>query len=254
MLTRLVSPLAVASLIASAKLPTPTTCAPGEHSVRAHHRRAYVRVDGTRVKATNVRAQCRKNQRGFDYWNPRIKPGFPEGWLRHDEKSKLWSEEEKERVLEALESIPEFLREKIEGIYRMARDESGSANPGSQDGGKIVLYDSAFEGKYILAHVLAHEMAHSIFERYTPDQVVEYARAGDWVGTEMLGKVLYSRGRERNTFVRDVGWSRFDEDFSSNVEFYMFKPDELKKKTPKVYEWIKKTYGDTLKIQREFSQ
>lgn len=101
-------------------------------------------------------AHCRKNQGSYEYWNPKLKSGFPEGWLRQDENSKPWTEEEKERVLEALESIPEYLWEKIEGIYRMGKDSSGSGNPGASENGKIVLYDSAFSNKYNLAHVLAH--------------------------------------------------------------------------------------------------
>lgn len=75
----------------------------------------------------------------------------------------------------------------------MTRYAVVSANPGSQDGGKIVLYDSAVDGKYNLAHVIAHEMAHSIFDKWTPNQLAEYASAGDWVGTEVLGKVIYSQ-------------------------------------------------------------
>ena len=36
-----------------------TNCGEGQHWVRAHHRRAYVRADGTQVSAADVSAHCK---------------------------------------------------------------------------------------------------------------------------------------------------------------------------------------------------
>ncbi len=234
------------SFVALAKVQVPTSCPQGEHWVRAHHRRAYIRADGTHVKATNVRAHCRKNQRGYEFWNPKLKPGFPQGWLRQDEKSKPWTEEEKERVLEALESIPEYLWKKIEGIYRMGKDSSGSGNPGASENEKIALYDSAFSNKYTLAHVLAHEMAHEVYRKMDKGEVADYAAAAEWEPNQVFGGTFYRRLRDKKKFVRKNGWGGIHEDFSDNIEFYIFNPQKLKETAPKVYEWIKKNNGDKL--------
>lgn len=41
------------------------------------------------------------------------------------------------------------------------------------------------------------------------------------------------------------------EDFSNNIEFYLFDAMALEKKTPQAYQWIKKNFGETLKISTE---
>ena len=48
----------------------------------------------------------------------------------------------------------------------------------------------------------------------------------------------------RGTFVSDDGRDSPDEDFANNVEFFLFRPEKLKKTSPGVYDWLKKNYGD----------
>ncbi len=166
--------LVVFSAFAIAEVSKPTKCPTGEHWISAHKRKAYYRADGTLVKATNVKAHCRRHSAGYEIWKPKLKPGFPEGWLRKTEK-KPWTDEEIESVLEALELIPKILWNNIEGIYRLGKDASGESNPASHQKGKVVLYDSAFESKVNLAHVLGHELSHELFDSLTAQQRVEYA-------------------------------------------------------------------------------
>ena len=54
----------------------------------------------------------------------------------------------------------------------------------------------------------------------------------------------------REFYVEDDGKEGPDEDFSNNIEYYLFKPDQLRSKSPKVYEWIRKRYGDSFRIER----
>ena len=44
----------------------------------------------------------------------------------------------------------------------------------------------------------------------------------------------------RGTFVSDDGRDSPDEDFANNVEFFLFRPEKLKKTSPGVYDWLKK--------------
>jgi hypothetical protein len=248
---RLLGPLLLLiSMSGWPKAPAPHDCPSGEHWVRAHKRKAYRRADGTFVKASNVAAHCQGNPASYQYWQPKLKAGLPAGW-RENEKSRPWVVEEQERVLEALDSIPEVLQPKtIEGIYRLQRDGSGSPNPGASQKGKIILYDTVFGSKADLPRVLAHELTHELFRGFTPTEITDYAAAGGWFEIELFKEKMYMRGRPKNTFVEQDGWTKIDEDFSNNVEYFLFQPEALKKTTPKVYDWIKKKYGDKLKLER----
>jgi hypothetical protein len=56
--------------------------------------------------------------------------------------------------------------------------------------------------------------------------------------------------RDTDAYVEDDGMESMTEDFSNNVEYYLFDPQTLERKTPKVYEWLKKKFGDNFKIAR----
>ena len=52
----------------------------------------------------------------------------------------------------------------------------------------------------------------------------------------------------REFYVENDGKEGPAEDFSNNIEHYLFQPEQLKIKSPKVYEWIRQRYGDSFKI------
>ena len=66
---RIVMLMACVAVIARA---APTQCTPDEHWVKAHHRRGYIKGDGTVVKKADVSAHCRKNPSGYKDWLPRL--------------------------------------------------------------------------------------------------------------------------------------------------------------------------------------
>lgn len=41
------------------------------------------------------------------------------------------------------------------------------------------------------------------------------------------------------------------EDFSNNIEYFMFDVKKLKTFNPSIYEWIERTYGDKLDLRRQ---
>jgi Mlc titration factor MtfA (ptsG expression regulator) len=50
--------------------------------------------------------------------------------------------------------------------------------------------------------------------------------------------------------VEEDGAIDIGEDFSNNIEYFLFEPTKLKAKTPKVYQWIKEKYGDSFKPRK----
>jgi hypothetical protein len=51
-------------------------------------------------------------------------------------------------------------------------------------------------------------------------------------------------------FVEDDGRQGPREDFANNLEYYLFAPEVLKEKTPKAFDWMRKRFGDRIKIGR----
>ncbi len=84
-------------------------CSQGKHWVSKHFRRAYNRYDGVLVSATNVKAHCRKNPKGYKKWHQSLSNKRPKVWGYSKEKSKKWSIENAERLYEAISVLPDSL-------------------------------------------------------------------------------------------------------------------------------------------------
>ena len=242
--------LTVLSFVSSAQGATVAPCAKDEHWVRAHNRRAYLRGDGTFVSAANVSAHCQKNPPSYALWAPKLQSGMPPGWLLQVEKLSAWTDEEKERVLEALSFLPEkLLVESVQGLYRLRKSSSFESNPGAGFANSIVLYDSAFNSKQDLSRILAHEFAHKLYHRLTPEDARSYNAAAEWgVFRTKGGQTIFVPMRE--SYVEDDGREGPNEDFSNNIEYYLFASNTLKKGTPKVSEWILQKYGEAFKLKK----
>lgn len=80
-------------------------CPPNQYQVKAHSRSGYVRYDGTVVRPTFVKAYCKDYSAAYLFVKDLFKD-TPIDWpLKED--SKVWTEAEKQRVIEALEVVPE---------------------------------------------------------------------------------------------------------------------------------------------------
>ena len=234
---------------ANAANPTPGTCPPGQHWVRSHPRRAFTRTDGTPVSATYVSACCKPNPTAYKSWNTRLKEGMPPGWIQIHEKQKEWGPDEQERVLEALSDLPaSLLVDKVRGIYRLEKSSSDDENPASGQPGEIALYDPAFDPKQNLTRILAHEFAHEIFRQYSKSEEINYLAAADWIvfRNTKTGETRFIPNRDN--YVEDDGKESPSEDFSNNLEYYLFDPNTLKEKTPKVFDWIQNKFGANFKL------
>jgi hypothetical protein len=164
----------------SAAFSASTPCPTNQYKVHAHYRRGYIRSDGTSVKATNVRSYCKERSTASDFALPRFQSKLPKNWPHLKEAATTWTEEEKEKVTEAIEQIPEILlSEKIIGIYRLKKSRD-YPNPASSSEGIITIYDSAFEASRNLGQIISHELAHQNFAELSEEAQQDYRRATGW--------------------------------------------------------------------------
>lgn len=224
-------------------------CPAGEHRVRAHDQKPYIR-DGKPVSGSHHKSSCHPNPPSYAVWHERLKTGPVVNWPYKNEKSKAWTETEKEKVYEALSELPPALvTETVTGIFRMKEFLLHEANPAAGTNHQIVLYDRAFENRYSLARVLGHEFAHEAYRQISASERVEDAKAADWEVMFFDGGLKDPYFFPRNSgFVEEDGKNTVDEDYANNIEYFLFDPEILKTKTPKVYEWIYKKFGDRFKL------
>lgn len=229
---------------------TAQACPPGKHWVKAHQQRAYIRDDGTPVSSSYHKAGCRKNPESYATWNNRLKAGFPPKWEFKSEKSKNWTQDEKENVLDALSTLPSILlNENVPGIYRLKTSAQLAENPAANFQKQIALYDKAFSGKYDVARILAHELSHVFYQKMTTAEQVDYAKAAKWKATLWAGLRDIELTLNRKDFIEEDSQNNPEEDFTNNIEYFLFDSQTLKKKNPQLYDWISKKFGDKLKLR-----
>jgi hypothetical protein len=225
----------------------------GKHWVRAYHRRAYYKADGTFVSATEVTAHCQGNPSGFDFWKNKIRDSIPTYWPNKGEKVASWSEEEKERVFEALSEVPSGLwGSYIAGIYRLSRSKDYPNSGSSLRTGDIALYDSAFNSKQdpSLARVLTHELAHEEYQHFSREDLEAYQMATNWVPSfDKSNTFVWSNRRGKDEYVRPDAMIGPEEDFAVNIDSYLFQPRKLKTTVPNAYAWIKNHFGDRFVVR-----
>lgn len=173
-------------------------------------------------------------------------------WLPSKEKQKKWTTEERERMLAALSVLPEaLLLDSVKKIYRFEKSQNYDQNPASGQDGILGIYDSAFAKNSNLSRILAHELAHELY-RQIPDANTEtYLKASGWlivIDPLTRRKTAYPN---RDQYVEEDGPESDTEDFSNNIEYFLFNPDRLQKVTPGAYNWISKKYGDKSKLAKE---
>ena len=153
------------------------SCPAGQYRVKEHHRSGYTKSDGTVVRPTVVKSYCKTLTKAAEYLEPRFKKGVPSGWPHKKEAGGSWTEEEKERLRDALEEIPDsLLNSTIEGIYRLKRSKD-YPNPASSADGIIVLYDTAFQPSRNLGQIVTHELSHQNYLDLSEKERQDYRRA-----------------------------------------------------------------------------
>jgi len=194
-------------------------CPEGQHWVHAYFRRAYFRADNTFVNAANISAHCHGNPTSYSFVKDRFKGGYPPRWPHRSEKSIKWTEEQRERVMEALSALPpELWDEAIEGVYRLGKSIA-FPNPASWGTNTIVLYDEAFNSKKNLSRILAHELAHQKYGS-SPRMAQDYRRATGWgFDVDEKTRLIYIKQR-KSGYVTEHAKENAAEDFATNVDIF----------------------------------
>lgn len=222
-------------------------CTEGQFFVKAHHRQAYTTSSGKHVRATNVKSHCKTLNPSAQFWLSRLKDGAPPNWPHKTEMQSSWSTEQKERVLSAMEELPELLEvASIDGIYRL-KNAKDSGNPASHTEGMIVIYDNAFSRNRNLGRIIAHEAAHELYSRLDESSAYDYRKFTGWT-LVLEGREIYWQGR-KSGYIEEDGKLSPAEDYANNIEGYIFEPERLNRVSPEAYIWIKKRYGDKLNLR-----
>ena len=221
------------------------TCGIGEYLVQGHFRKAYIKSDGTAVKATNVVTHCKKLTSGYDF-NKIIKDGLPTEWPHKIEKSQKWTTEEINRLIEAIEGLPDYLKSiLINGIYRLQKSKDISNPATNSDKAEIVLYDEAFSRNRNLSRIVAHEFAHQHYAALTKEEKLDYRIAAEW-HTEVKSGKVYWLPREKG-YIEPDGIESAEEDYANNLEHFIHNSVKLKEISPKIYNWFYKKYPNKTK-------
>ena len=112
------------------------------------------------------------------------------------------------------------------------------------------MYDESFENRRNLARILAHEFAHELYRKFSDTEKDQYRTAAEWLLVRKPGSGEYRLipNRDDTAYVEDDGLESMTEDFSNNIEYFLFEPKTLQQKTPKVHEWISKKFSDSFKV------
>nr|WP_295902548.1 hypothetical protein [uncultured Bdellovibrio sp.] len=147
--------------------------------------------------------------------------------------------------MEVFEELPEELwSHALQGIYRSSKSRE-YPNPATSADGIIVLYDSAFDNKANLPRITGHELSHQLYKDLSDKDRQDYGYTTNWYS---FGKDQYIS--RKDGFVQDDGRESPDEDFSNNLEYYLFEPQTLKKATPNAYKWMNNHFGDKFKLRK----
>ena len=206
-------------------------CGEGQYLVRSHYRSGYVKTDGTLVSSAQVSAHC-KNYRT-------AKPPEPHFRKMKSRSFRSWSKKEKRMIQEALKKLPKILTHIGKITFYRKKMSKYPNNPASVNTKikRITIYDSIYQ--YNLERVISHELAHILYHRLSDQERDSYTTIANWkLKTDKTGEEIMQS--TRTVFTEDDGKSSPKEDFSNNIEYYLFDKKTLRRKNPKIYQWIDK--------------
>ena len=116
-------------------------CSDGHFPVRAHPRNAYSRQDGTQVRLTNVKEQCRP-YRKLTSPVPKFLASKPANWPILSEKFKSWTKEEETDLKRILDKLPKALTHIGEIKFHRSSEKSPNPALSNSENKIIVIYDS----------------------------------------------------------------------------------------------------------------
>ena len=143
------------------------------------------------------------------------------------------------RVEEAFKKLPKILTHIGKITFYRERKSHVRGNPADVDTIKkeITLYDSIYQNNF--ERVITHELSHILYDQLSDEEKDAYIKVAGWrPAKDKTGKEVMIN--TRTVFTEPDGSTNPNEDFSNNLEYYLFDKKTLETKNPKIYQWIKK--------------
>lgn len=207
-------------------------CPDGYFPVIAHPRNAYNKQDGTQVKATTVKEQCRP-YRKFQAPIPKFLVGKPANWPIPTEKFKAWTNEEETQIKQILSKLPKTLTHVGEIKFHRSSEKSPNPALSNSESKIIVIYDSI--STHDKKHVIAHELAHLLWDSLNINERDEYYLSSQWKKSEDKKTISLIR---KDVPIQD-SYIGPHEDFSNNVELFLFQIESLSS-NPQLIKYLEK--------------
>lgn len=207
-------------------------CPDGHFPVKAHPRNAYSRQDGTQVRAANVKEQCHP-YRKFKTPEPRFLASKPANWPMANEKFKAWTKEEETEIRQILGKLPKTLSHVGEIKFHRSNEKSPNPALSNSENKIIVIYDSI--STHDKSRVIAHELAHFFWDSMNDLEKDDYYKAAQWKKDDIRQTISLQR---KEIPIID-SFTGPHEDFSNNVELFLFQKESLNKH-PELMKYLEK--------------
>ena len=197
-------------------------CPDGEFPVKAHLRNVYSKQDGTQVRATNVKEQCRP-YRKLTTPVPKFLANKPANWPILNEKFKAWTKEEETDLKRILEKLPKALTHVGEIKFHRSGEKSPNPAQSNSENKIITIYDSI--STHDKSRVIAHELAHFYWDSMSDLEKEKYNEAAQWIKSKDGKSISLTR---KGVPIQD-SYLGPHEDFSNNVELFLYQKESLSK-------------------------
>lgn len=149
-------------------------------------------------------------------------------------------------VKDSLSKMPKSLRpKKLKAIVKASGpDITSIASSAASSDEYLILFPRAFLNKEELPRTIFHELVHFMVESEWKKQFEAYKTTSGW------NSLHQGKSYRKGDFVDSDGKFSPEEDFTNNVEYYVFAPDQLKQKSPKLFEWIKNNLKSSIKLEK----
>lgn len=175
---------------------------------------------------------CRKSN--FKIKSLRFENTSPNLW-KFKEKFKSWNDKEISIILNSLDKLPSYFRNKKiksfhRGIASHFRNNPASTLPISNE---IVLYDSFFKSKE-KERILTHEISHIVYLDLTSEEKINFAKILGWNISPLMPpkEVIYPDSLDGPA-----------EDIANNLEAYFYDSAKQLKLNKEIPEFIQKLIG-----------
>lgn len=207
-------------------------CNLDEIKVKGSYVNPYKRSDGTPVEGYYRKQYCRQST--YKAKSISFEDKGPISW-KFKETFKHWNDEEIKTILNTLDRLPPYFKNKRIKSFHRGVASSFKNNPASTlpITNEIVLYDLFFKSKE-KERILVHEISHILYFDLTSEEKIKFAKALGWHISPLTppDKVIYPDSKESPA-----------EDIANNIEAYFYDSERQLKLNQETTKYIKSLIG-----------